>query len=72
LPQAPQCRTSFDRFVSHPLAAPLSQLANPVLHLIPQEVPSHVACAFGPVGHGEHDFPQVAGSELLAHVLPQA
>jgi hypothetical protein len=49
-----------------------SQLAYPSSHAIPHRVPSHVATAFAPVGHGTHAAPHVAVLMLLAHALPQA
>jgi hypothetical protein len=47
-------------------------LANPGLHTIPHSLPSQVAIALGPVGHGAQLAPQVAGSSSLTHAAPQA
>ena len=38
---------------------------------MPQFVPSHVALPLAGVPHGVHIEPQVSGSVLLTHTLPQ-
>jgi hypothetical protein len=43
-----------------------------VLQVTPQLVPLQVAVPFAGAVHGVQAVPQVAGSVLLAHVLPHA
>jgi hypothetical protein len=46
-------------------------LAKPGAQVKPQEIPSHVALAFGPLGHGAQRAPQVAVWLFLAQIEPQ-
>jgi hypothetical protein len=57
---------------SHPFAAFPSQSVNPAAHAMPHAPLAHVAVEFAPLGHGEHDAPQVDGLALLAHCPPQS
>jgi hypothetical protein len=61
-----------DRSTSHPFVGFESQSAHPASHVMPHAVPSHLAVAWGPVGHGEHDEPQLATNVLSAQLDPHA
>jgi hypothetical protein len=59
------------RSTSQPSAATPSQSAKSGWHARPHDVPSHVATEFGPLRHGVHRAPHVAGLITLAQAAPQ-
>jgi len=70
-PQAPQLRESVTTLTSHPLAGPLSQLANPVLHCKPQSPAKQVCELFAARGQVVSQAPQLVGSvpRIVSHPL---